>query len=71
MVEALAELDLLVVGIDILTEALRLAEVEWCTLNLQDFTCWNGCGVSRQIEVCVDLTDLVLDSGSRICCSCQ
>ena len=71
VVEALAELDLLVVGIDVLSEGFRLTEVERRAFNLQDLTCWNGGGVGRQIEVCIDLTDLIQDCWGRISGACQ
>ena len=61
VVITLTKLNLLVVCVDILTEGLRLAEIERCTLNLQDLTCRNGGSVSGQIEVGVDLTDLILN----------
>ena len=67
----MSELDLLVVGINVLSEGLWLAEVEWGTLYLQDLTCWDSCRICRQIEVGVDLSNLIVDAGSRISCTCQ
>ena len=66
MVETVAELNLLVVSFDILTESLCRAEIEGSTFNLQDFTCWNGRCISGQIEVSIDFANLVFDAGSGI-----
>ena len=71
MVKALAELDLLVVCIDILTKRFRLAEVKWSTLHFQNLASRNGRVIGRKIEVSIDLANLVFDSGSWVCCSCQ
>ena len=59
-------LNLLVVGIDVLTHGLRLAEVERCSLHEADFAGGNRCVVDGEIEIGVDLTDLVVDGGSGI-----
>ena len=67
----MTELNLLVVSIDILSECLWLTEIEWSTLNLQDFTCWDSCIIGRKIEVGVDFADLVLNTWSRISCTTQ
>ena len=71
MVESVTELNLLVVGVDILAEWLSLTEVEWSTLNLQYLTCWDSCSIGRQIEVGVDFADLVFDTWSRISSTAQ
>ena len=71
VVETFTEFYLLVVGIDILTEGFRFAEVERSTFYLQNLTCWDRCSVSRQIEICIDLTDLILYRWSRISSTCQ
>ena len=54
-------LNLLVVRVDVLADWLWSAEIEWCTLYLQDFTCWDRLLIYRQIVVCVNLTDDVVD----------
>ena len=69
VVEALAELDLLVVCIDVLTEGFRCAEIKRCTFHLQDLTRRNGGGIGGQIEVCIDLTDLILNRRGGVCSS--
>ena len=67
----MTELDLLIVGLDVLTEWLRCAEVERCSLDLQDFTGRNSGVVGGQIEVGVYFADLILDGGSRVGATCQ
>ena len=61
MVKSLTELNLLVVGINILTEGFRLTEIEGGTFYFQNLTCRDSSSICRQIEVCIDLTDLILD----------
>ena len=71
MVVAVTELDLLVVCLNLLTEALWLAEVEWGAGNLQNLTSRNSGLVSRQIEIGIDFADLVLNGWCGICCACK
>ena len=60
-------LDLLVVRVDVLADWLWSAEIEWCTLYLQDFTCWDRLLIDREVVVCIHLTDDVVNSWGRIC----
>lgn len=48
VVKAAAILDLFVVGIDVLTEGLRFAEIKWCAFYEADLTCGNRCLVNWQ-----------------------
>ena len=62
VVIALTILDLLIVSIDVLTDRLWCAEVEWSAFYLQNLTCRNRYLVDRQVVVCIDLADEVVDS---------
>ena len=66
MVVAATVLDLLVVSVDLKTDLLWLAEVEWSALNLEDLTCWDADSINREIEVSVKLEILILDSRCRL-----
>ena len=61
MVVTATVLDLLVVSVDLETDLLRLAEVEWSALNLEDLTCWDADSIDREIEISVKLKIPVLD----------
>ena len=67
MIVTLTILDLLVVGINVLADWLWSAEIERCTLYLQDFTCWDRLLIDREVVVCIHLTDDVVNSWGRIC----
>ena len=71
MIEAMSELNLFIVSIDILSEGFRLTEIERRTFNLQNFTCRDSGSICWQIEVCINLTDQILNAWGGICCSCQ
>ena len=66
MVKATAVLDLLVVSIDVLAEWLGLAEIKWCAFHEADLTCRNRSLVNRQIVICIDLTNDVINRRSWI-----
>ena len=61
MVVTATVLDLLIVSVDLKTDLLRLAEVEWSTVNLEDLTCWDADCIDREIEISVKLKIPVLD----------
>ena len=66
MVKAAAVLDLLVIGIDVLTKGLGFAEVKWCAFYETDLACRNRSLVNRQIVICIDLTDDVVNRRSWV-----
>ena len=51
VIEALTELDLFVVCVNVLAERFRGAEIKRCTFHLQNLASRNGGSVGRQIEV--------------------
>ena len=59
-------LDLFVVGIDVLSNGLRCAEVERRALNEADFARWDACLVDGDVEIGVDFENLVVDGGSGV-----
>ena len=61
VVETVTKLNLLIVGVDILTESFRRAEVERCALDLQNLTRRNSGVVGWKVEVGIDLADLVVN----------
>ncbi len=67
MVVTATVLDLLVVSVDLKTDLLRLAEVEWSTLNLEDLTCWDADSIDREIEVSIKLKIPILDCRCWLC----
>ena len=71
VVEAVTKFDLLVVGLNILTKGLGSTEVEGGTCYLKDFTRRDGGVVSRQIEIGIDFTNLILDGGSGVSGTCK
>ena len=66
MVVARTILNLLIICIDVLSDWLWSAEIEWSTLYLQDLTCRDRCLIYREIVVCVNLTDDVVDGWSWV-----
>ena len=61
MVVTRTSLNLFIICIDVLSDWLWSAEIEWSTLYLQDLTCRDRCLIYREIVVCVNLTDDVVD----------
>ena len=66
MVISCTILNLLIVSINILTNRLRCTEVERCTLYEANFTCRNTCLINREIVVCIDFANQVVDSWGRV-----
>ena len=66
VVVARTVLYLLVVGVNLQSECLWLAEVEWSAFHLKYFACRDAGSVDRQVEVGIDFAYLVLDGGSLV-----
>ena len=71
MIVAGTVLDLLVISIDVLANWLRSTEIKRSSLYETNLSRRNRCLIDRNIEISINLTDLIVDSGSRICYSLQ
>ena len=58
--------DLLIIGIDVLADGFRCAEVEGSALHFENLSCGDGSLINRHIEIGIDFANLVLDGGRRI-----
>ena len=71
MVKAFAELNLLVIGINVFAKSLRRAEVEGSASYLQNFSGRYSRLVGGQIEVGIDFAQLVVDAWSGVGNTCE
>ena len=61
MIVSCTVLELLVLHIDILTDCLRLTEIERSSRHICNLTCWNEHGVYGSGLRCIDVEHMVID----------